>query len=418
MISGVTYRYLFDVVGSTDAHTLQVLFYWESASTPLSVLTYNFNVNNILYGCFNASNLSSNGTTLSATVSNYCATNFGIANQYGGSTFYISGASDSSLNGNCANVTFSSSNQFTCTNSALTGTHTAASATVQLSQSGMNGLGAVYLRPMASVLDVQDYNAVNCAAINLSTPCVDGALTLEPNGMTIAANDTLEEPHFVTSSFQGETVYDLSINPFNRGAALAVNIGNHAAGGGLSTVSNAELSLGHGTPDALYAGLGGTLIPPNGVNISGAFDFGLDFGHAPAPGGALITVFPTASQSGNVNFCYPVFQAYHLGNLTGSMQDCPNNGNETWATNGAIAINATGAATYTAAGHTFNGPATFNGSATFNGNGNSIANMSLGTTGGLISGQGYNYAPNSNTLTASDMGERCWIRDGDVRHNG
>ncbi len=155
-VSGNTYRYLIDIVGCTTTLTCQGLIWQQGRATDLVGIP-NFNFNSLIYGCVNLNAMSNSGTTtVSFTQSSLCAVSFSNLSKYPGTTIYINNATDSAFNGNCTNVQFTSLTVGTCTESGLTGTHTATSATAQLSQTGQLGLNNVKLWQFAEVLDVQN----------------------------------------------------------------------------------------------------------------------------------------------------------------------------------------------------------------------------------------------------------------------
>ena len=400
---GMTMRYMFDVLGSTDASTLQTTWWFQGRPNVINSLS-NLNINNSLYGCANATNVSNSGTAVTASFSTFCSTNFGALPDYTGATFYFSGGSNSTINGNCTNVTWTNSSTFTCTNATASGSNSGMTATFQLGTAGQNGINVVQLRPASEILDVQDYT--------VTPPAVNGVLALEPNpNFVTALNDVIEEGKVAADITNGAVISNNTTNPYmyehglsvGLGASPGTQIGGYPQGGGLSTsTSNSSLSIGTSGVSTPYKGQGGFFIPPNMVNLMGPYFIGLDFDHGPTLNQGIMTVLHTGTQVGDPNYCYRVWDIYELSNQPFYLKNCPNTLAVTMVTSGlytvnpaSFALNTAGTATYTASSHTFNGNVILNGTA------NAIGGVNLSTTGGMFSGQGMNYAPNSNTLTAS-----------------
>jgi len=260
-------RYLFDVVGSTGANTLQVM-QWQGGLAHVVSLTGQ------IYQSFNiATGLSSSGTTVSGTYSSSGSTLW-LPTQYHG-TIIISGASDSALNGACTGLTWSSNTGFSCTIAGLSGSHSSTTAASAVLGANGNPLSNFKLWPMAEVLDVQNEAA--------TPPTLDGTLKLEPNVIAFAPGDTLEETHHQSALFGVASLHSNVYNPFAFGSALNVAVnGPGAQGGAMSATSNSVLNLGNGQPDSYYARGGGVMTPPNAINIQGAYHIGIDFGEGPS----------------------------------------------------------------------------------------------------------------------------------------
>ncbi len=397
----LTFRYLFDILGSTDANTLQATWWFQGRPSVLTRLS-NLNINNSLYGCANATNVSNTGTAVTATFSSFCATNFGSLPDYTGATFYFTNGSNATINGNCTGVTWTGANNtFTCTNATAAGSNSGMTATFQLSAAGQNGLNVIKLWPMAEVIDVQDYSTV--------PPSTNGTLTLEPNpNLVMASNDVIEEQRVAADITNGAVVSNIPINPYMFEHGLSVGTSSQLSttgpqGGGLSVSnSNSVLGLGSSNTNSLYKGQGGYFIPPNMINFTGPYFIGLDFSQGPAQNTGLISLLHTATQVADPTYCYRIWDIFELGNAPFYLQNCPNSKAVNLVTSGLYTeqpssyfLNTAGTATYTASSHTFNGNVTLNGSS------NTLANANLTTIGGMLSGQGMNYAPFSNTLTAS-----------------
>jgi hypothetical protein len=359
-------RYLFDVVGSTAANTLQVL-QWQQGVPHLVSLPAQ------IYQFFNiAAGLSSSGTTVSGNYTQSGSTLW-LPTQYHG-TIIISGASDSALNGPCIGLAWSSSSAFTCTITGLSGSHnstTAASAVL-----GLNGgpLNSFKLWPMAEVLDVQNEAAM--------PPTMDGTLQLEPNVIAFAAGETIEEPHHQSALFGVASLHSYVYNPFTLGDPLNVAVnGPGAQGGGTSPTANSILNLANLQPDSYYARGGGVMNPPNAINVQGGFHIGVDFGEGPSSQQPLIQVLPTNAQNNDSNYSYYAWQLYDKTSST-SLAVNPNSGN--------TVFNTPGAATWQAASHTFTGPVSFNNSVTLPANGVSAGtytnpSMTVGGDGRITS---------------------------------
>ena len=397
----LTFRYLFDILGSTDANTLQATWWFQGKPSVLTRLS-NLNINGSLYGCANATNVSNSGTAVTATFSSLCASNFGALPDYTGATFYFTNGSNSTINGNCSNVTWTGSNNtFTCTNSTAIGSNSGMTATFQLSKAGQNGLNVINLWPMAEVLDVQDYST--------TPPSTNGTLTLEPNpNLVIASNDVIEEQRVAADITNGAVVSNIPINPYMFEHGLSVGTSSQLSttgpqGGGLSvSTSNSVLGLGSSNTNSIYKGQGGYFIPPNMINFTGPYFIGLDFSQGPAQNTGLISLLHTATQVADPTYCYRIWDIFEAGNAPFYLKNCPSSSAVTLVTSGLYTeqpssyfLNTAGTATYTASSHAFNGNVTLNGAS------NTISNANLTTIGGMFSGQGMNYAPFSNNLTAS-----------------
>jgi hypothetical protein len=361
-----TLRYLFDVVGSTGANTIQVL-QWQAG--PAHVVSLSAQI----YQFFNiATGMSSSGTTVSG-IYNASGSTLWVPTQYHGAII-ISGASDSALNGACTGLTWSSNTAFSCSMTGLSGSHsstTAASAVL-----GVNGnpLSSFKLWPMAEVLDVQNEAA--------TPPAVDGTLQLEPNVIAFAPGDTLEETHHQSALFGVASLHSNVYNPFAFGSALNVAVnGPGAQGGAMSATSNSVLNLGNGQSDSYYARGGGVMTPPNAINIQGAYHIGIDFGEGPSSQQPLVQVLPTSAQNNDPNYTYYAWQLYDKTSST-YLAMTPNSGNTTF--------NTPGSATWQAASHTFSGPVTFNNTVSLPANGVSAgtytnASITVGTDGRVTS---------------------------------
>jgi hypothetical protein len=213
---------------------------------------------------------------------------------------------------------------------------------------------------MAEVIYVQDYftNSVS----------VDGSFSLEPNVMTIARGDTLEEPHHEAALFIGETVGNIVYNPFVQVMnGLTVTIqGPGVCCGNFSLSSPSMTRVTNTESDSIYRSSSGFLSPPNMLELAGAYEYGLLFDHAPGSG-TLIDVRATPQQSNNVNYN---FNPLYLRGRSGAfgLNYAPYSGN--------VSLNTPGAMSYSAASHAFSGPITANGANVFGGS-NTINDATL-----------------------------------------
>jgi len=333
-------RFLFDIVGSTDAHTLQVQQYNQGAPT---AITPYLPTANVLFGSWNVASLSNSGATVSGQLSS--GGSFGAAQAYGPTSWTFAGASDSAFNTGCTNTVWTTSTNFTCTIAGLAGSHTATTATAKLT-----GVASVVLWPMAEVTDVQN---------ETSTPAiVDGTLALEPNVIAFAANDTVEETHHAAGHFEGATITNTVYNPYNVGNGLSIAVAGAGASNqrASSLAANAGLRIANSNPDSLYTRGGGYLTPLNAINLPGNWYDVLDLDHAPHD--SLVSMFLTTAQNNDPNF---TFNGMNFFLKTGNFfwKIAPYSGNYTW--------NTPGAADYTATAHTFHGAVALPSGSTVNG---------------------------------------------------
>jgi len=161
-----------------------------------------------------------------------------------GLTLTVAGVSDTSYNGSFVVTTLAANR--------LTYTQTGADST---SSGGTLSLltGGYALYPMAEVLSV----------MNPSTRLVDGQMTLAPNTVAWAANDTVEEPHYyqekvsVDVEYVGQTVP----RPTSSQIAGIQYDGNNGPGLQGWTITNAA-------PAANYFGNGGTHSAPDAALVT------------------------------------------------------------------------------------------------------------------------------------------------------
>lgn len=387
-----TYRYLFDVLGSTDANTLQTTWWFAGRPSVLTRLT-NINVGSSLYGCVNVNNVSNSGTTVTASVQSNCAVAFATPD-YSNGVFLFTADGTGAVNGNCTNVAWSTKSTFTCTNASASGSHSGLTATIQISKIGQNGINIVNLWPSAEVVDVQDYTT--------TPPAVNGTLTLEPNpNLVIASSDVIEEQRVAADVTNGATISNFTVSPYmlEHGLSIAmygtptVSPESSSQGGGLTTTSNSALSLStapSSANDTIYKGQGGWYIPPNLINETGAYFIGLNLSQGPSANQGVITMFHSALQNADPIYCDRVWNIFETGNAPFYLQNCPNTSSVTMVASGPYTVQSPSM--------------TITGNATLSGASNSISNANISTTGGFLSGQGINYAPFSNLLTGATWG--------------
>jgi hypothetical protein len=296
---------------------------------------------------------------VSATYSRSGST-LGSPPSYQNGAFIISGASDPALDGTCTNVTWSNSTAFTCTIAELGGTHESATAIASLGLSNGTPLNRMKLWPMAEVIDVQDYST--------NPVSVDGTFALEPNVITIARGDTVEEPHHEAALFIGETVANVVYNPFVQAmyGITVTGVGSGMCCGNASLSSPALGRFLNEQPDSGYVGFGGILSPPNMLELAGPYEYGIMFDHAPNSG-TLIDVRAVPKQFNNVNYSY---YPLSLKGRTGAfgLNFVPYSGNALLTTPGVMS--------YSALSHTFSGAITANGANSFGGS-SAINNATL-----------------------------------------
>ncbi len=310
--AGQPLRHLSEVVGSTNANTI-VVQSWKTSTSQQAMNVYQPTF-------INLSNLSNSGTTVTATYSSSGSTVYKPWNALSAATVVIAGASDSALNGTCANLTWAANQStVTCTYAGLSGTHTAATA------SASTGPETVNLYPMAEVLDVQNY-ATNPVS-------VDGTLTLEPNIMTISNGDTIEITHHLSSLFAVGTMRVDSYNPHTYGAGLSIT--TNGIGNGLTPSGGAVLSLSANPIPGQSA--------PDMMHILGPYSYGLYFDHMGSlPSGALIQANCAAAQAADVNYVAPVYQVLGNGASAHSLSVNCNTGADTIQTPGTLTLSNTG----------------------------------------------------------------------------
>jgi len=163
-----------------------------------------------------------------------------------GLTVTVAGVADSSYNGNFV-VTTTGPNTFTYAQSGANSSSAGGSVSLLT--------GGFVLYPMAEVLSVFDS----------ATRGVDGQMTLAPNNVAWAVNDTVEEPHYYQESISedvdvfGQTV-PRPTTTFRGGLQYIQNNGPNLIGWSISNAAPASNYLGyggtHGVPIAAYESVG------------------------------------------------------------------------------------------------------------------------------------------------------------------
>jgi hypothetical protein len=264
-------KYPVDVFGATAAHTLVVGAFGFSSWVNNYILT-NVDLNSI-----GVSTLSNSGTTVTFTFSQGGFASY-AGPFFGASAVTFSGASDSAFNTQCTSLSLNASTQVgTCTISGLTGTHTAASASVTLGDTG-HGNTDFTLYSGAEILDVQHASAGNA---------VDGlAFTIEPNNAAWTAGDSIEAEHLPGAIFFAGKFTVTVHNP-----GVHVMQGLSATVSGAGAISSSLLAPPYGNLTAAnteswsnYQFFGGNTLPLPGLLVTGPND-GIDVADAPAWGG-------------------------------------------------------------------------------------------------------------------------------------
>lgn len=251
-------KYPVDVLGALGAHTLAVTAFGATPWLPNYVLT------NVDMASIGVGSLSNSGTTVTFTFTQGGFVNY-AAPFFGASVVTFSGASDSAFNTQCTSLSLNSSTQVaTCTIAGLSGTHTAASASVTLGDTGF-GNTRFTLYDGAEILDVQDPGAANA---------VDGkAFALEPNAGSWAGGDSIEAEHLPAQIFFAAK---FSVTSHNPGPYVFDGVSSTVSGAG--AMSSSGMNPLYGMFDATntepwsnyaYFGAGKTAIPLPGVKVTG-----------------------------------------------------------------------------------------------------------------------------------------------------
>jgi hypothetical protein len=409
--SGYPLRYLFDVVGSTSATTIQVAKWTTGNSTILPLNSGIYNYMNL------ASGFSCTGTACTGTYVAAGSTLYNPPGYTGNGALSITGSDVPVLNAICTSVTWTDTTHFGCTIAGLSGTNTTGVVTKATQASAALGIpiNSYNLWPMAEVTDVRDMAAIPITSFSISSnvvtfqalntlspatpvdisglvigtylngqhllvgtatgtqftatlmnahanvgsttdsgyaninpPTVDGNFSLEQNILAINTGDYLEETHHSSAQFRSNTQGLVVNNPYALTTGIAINLsGAGANGGGFSPSYNSVMQISTSSTPSLYLGQGGFLLGPNIFSVSGNYTMGLDLAQAPGPGGAVVAVNPPAMQLNDVNATY---DAYYNAVKTGALhwQIWPNTGNQSFITPGTSTYTATN-------GHTFNG---------------------------------------------------------------
>jgi hypothetical protein len=227
-------RQLFPVVGTTSATGL----YYAGGTTPIVGIMNN-----------TSAFLNINASIASATRSGDVVTVITTGNlpaDVNGLTVTVAGVADSSYNGNYVATTISG-NAFTYAQSGANSSSTGGTISV------LTGGFAFY--PMAEVLSVFDQTAKS----------VDGQMTLAPNNVVWAANDSVEEPHYyqeqvtADTEFVGQSVPRPTVT-VRAGMQYQQNNGPGLVGWSISNAAPSTNYLGYGgthsVPDAAYEATG------------------------------------------------------------------------------------------------------------------------------------------------------------------
>lgn len=315
-----TLRYPEDIIGATDAHTLQFRFFTPNYDN----LNY---LGNVQFARSSFGGLSNTGGVV--TFANTWITAGSAPYFFGAGTITISNSTNSAFNGACTNPRIASSGyQLSCDQAASTG-QSSATATVAVGTS-QYGNTAFHLYPGAEVLDVLDYNATNCTAAGRTAPCIDGTFTIEPNPGSWTVGDTVENTHHYSAVIDAERQWLSIYNPMlqsTEGKTLMLS-GTGAGGNLQNQVANyAAYTFDNTQSLTTYAYHGGTVMPPGGLWLKpdspgrGVFMFGLGMVNAPdPPGSPLLYVGCPATGCNDAQYWYKGF--WFTGNTSLS---APNN---------------------------------------------------------------------------------------------
>jgi hypothetical protein len=199
-------------------------------------------------------------------------------------------------------------------------------------------------------------STVDVGSATINPPTIDGTFALEPNIISANVGDYYEETHHSSAQFRSNTQGLNVYNPYSLTAGISIAMtGAGSTGGNLSTSSNTAVSISTTNTPSLYFGQGGYLAPPNVFNIGGNYSYGMNFGQAPGPGGAVIAISPVTKQLNDVNAVYDAYYNLVKPGASGLLhwQIYPNTGNQLFATPGTSTYSATN-------GHFFNGVTQFN----------------------------------------------------------
>lgn len=301
-------RYPVPVIGSTTSNVLQTISFGFGG--PPSGQSSDFTGTNLFVQQFGAKNFSNGGSGTTVTMNLLGA---GFQNiMRNAPSIWISGSTDSAINGACTNVTYSPTTQLlSCTKAGLTGSHiTTDSGVFALSSTNQFGNGDFVLYPGASVLDVQNETASAACNPALSTyqscllAAVDGTFTLEPNNISFSVGDLVQEPHHYTMKLHGLELFPTIQNP--------------GPSQGLSDVIDAQMngpmtngiSLGNQNSTSMYQYFGGMLTPPNFILTQGLWTNMFKALNAPQNGGAVLLMGPVVSGDTDANYSYDIFSGH------------------------------------------------------------------------------------------------------------
>ena len=209
---------------------------------------------------------------------------------------------------------------------------------------------------------------------SLTPPSLDGTLALEPNVIRIAPNDSLEETHHISANFTAQTNGVFVQNPFNIGQQFSVSVlGPGAQGGGPNGTFNAVGLFSAQGGANYYRGNGGWQNPINMLSFSGDYYEGMLWDHGPLSGADWTNIILGQSQFNDPNYNFNLF-------------DIQNSDNSNCLVNYAPPLN-----TFTFGSHcneVFQVQSSLPAA---------IINVQSSSSG-LVSAQGYNFAPYSNGL--------------------
>jgi hypothetical protein len=293
-----TLRYLQDVFGSTDGHTLQVGTFLNGSVSGLAFGTLSL-------GSVKLANVTSSGPTVTALIANNGS--LWYPQRFTGSTFKLADTGDPALEMPCTGLAFDTKGEFSCKIQGLNGVHHAKDGTASLGNNSFN------LWPMAETLDVQSYanNPVQ----------VDGTFVLEPNVINFSPNDVIEQTHNRAATYAAITT-DLGVqDPYVNldGASFTFwGYGIQAPPGGGRGLSYPTLGkFLNMNPASMYEGSGGNAWPPNILNLGGfkGAPYSNGINAYPGPLRAFIEVSPSAIQMNDPNYHLNLLQVVSLHGL-------------------------------------------------------------------------------------------------------
>jgi hypothetical protein len=370
-VSNVALNFPYDIVGATNATTLQYAFFYEGVgNTPAPSGQAQLKT-------FSAVNLSNTGGVVTLSASGMFITNH--PEMYTGETITITNSVDPTYNGPCTNAVVVPSSTFllNCTQASSIGAGASATATISWGTTGFGntafvlragaGYGSVSPGNVTTIL--MEPNSANWAipvsttgtaligstaltvasgtgiaigqivtgagiATGTTVANVAGtAVTLSlnttaalPAGTPVTFSTGVIQPHHAawhSSSMLGSATIN---NPTQLQSANQTYIlsGGGTAGGtpgtdtgsGGSFANFAALVFQNNQPSTSYIGHGGLLAPPGGINLqnrgtnTGEFNYGLAMQFAPGPlGSAVIRVgCPIITGCTDYNYLYNVYR--------------------------------------------------------------------------------------------------------------